>query len=317
MTSSPSPFPLAPYVLALDLGANSVGWAALRLDSGGRPAGLLNDPRDPQAPPSMGVRVFEAGVDRYGQGDREESRNAQRRMARQQRRQAERRARRIRSTFRRLVEAGLLPPPAGNGVDERLARDTVLKSLDESLARRWATRLSPEQRSLAFELLPYLLRAKALDERLEPHEIGRSLYHLAQRRGFKSARRTTKRDDDKERSEVKKSIAELGQRMQHIDEATGRPFARTLGELLLKMGLSGERVRARWTDRQMYLDEFERIWSSQAAHHAEILTSERKRVIWRAIFRQRPLKSQKDLVGWCDLENGDSYRNEDGTVTRT
>ncbi|MBY0346744.1 MAG: hypothetical protein K2W79_00660, partial [Hydrotalea flava] len=33
---------------------------------------------------------------------------------------------------------------------------------------------------------PYELRVKALDKKLHPHEFGRALYHLVQRRGYKN-----------------------------------------------------------------------------------------------------------------------------------
>src|SRR5690606_41494064 len=48
----------------------------------------------------------------------------------------------------------------------------------------------------AADKLPYVLRAAALDHPLEPHELGRALYHLAQRRGFQSNRRSPRRDDE-------------------------------------------------------------------------------------------------------------------------
>ncbi len=40
----------------------------------------------------------------------------------------------------------------------------------------------------------YLLRKRALDHRLEPFELGRVLFHLIQRRGFKSNRKETKKN---------------------------------------------------------------------------------------------------------------------------
>src|SRR3546814_17890673 len=47
---------------------------------------------------------------------------------------------------------------------------------------------------------PYDLRKRGLDERLEPHEIGRALFHLNQRRGFKSNRKAERKSgDDQER----------------------------------------------------------------------------------------------------------------------
>src|SRR3546814_5649437 len=45
---------------------------------------------------------------------------------------------------------------------------------------------------------PYSLRERALDERLEPYEIGRALFHLNQRRGFKSNRKAERKSRSEE-----------------------------------------------------------------------------------------------------------------------
>ncbi|MGG2357495.1 hypothetical protein, partial [Salmonella enterica] len=45
---------------------------------------------------------------------------------------------------------------------------------------------------------PYALRAHALDERLDPFDIGRALFHLNQRRGFKSNRKAERGQKDGE-----------------------------------------------------------------------------------------------------------------------
>lgn len=54
--------------------------------------------------------------------------------------------------------------------------------------------------------------------------------------------------------------------------------------------------------RQDYLDEFERIWETQAKFHKE-LTPELKHIIRDiVIFYQRPLKSQKGLISCVNLK---------------
>src|SRR5690606_16267838 len=74
-----------------------------------------------------------------------------------------------------------------------------------------------------FRTCPYELRTRALDERLEPYELGRVFLHLAQRRGFLSNRKTDGGDGD--RSATLSSISTLAQSI----EVRG---ARTLGEYL-------------------------------------------------------------------------------------
>jgi len=101
----------APYILGLDLGAASLGWAIVGL-ADGKPARHIDG----------GVRIFPEAVKNLEQG-RDEPKGAQRRSARQMRRQTDRRRRRVASAFRVLQKAGLLPPfPEGADPADSLAR---------------------------------------------------------------------------------------------------------------------------------------------------------------------------------------------------
>lgn len=61
--------------------------------------------------------------------------------------------------------------------------------------------------------------------------------------------------------------------------------------------------------RQDYLDEFEKIWETQAKHH-DVLTKDLKEKIRDiVIFYQRKLKSQKGLISFCELESGTKIIN--------
>ena len=55
--------------------------------------------------------------------------------------------------------------------------------------------------------------------------------------------------------------------------------------------------------RQDYLDEFETIWNTQSLYHKELTPELKKELGNIIIFYQRPLKSQKGLVAFCELEN--------------
>ena len=134
---------------------------------------------------------------------------------------------------------------------------------------------------------PYQLRKRGLDEKLEPFAFGRALYHLAQRRGFQSNRKTASDEDGK----VKTAISLLRVDMQAAQ-------CRTLGEYLAVQPTQ----RRRYTDRAMYAEEFEQLWSKQASFIPEQLTQAVKVAIHNSIFFQRPLKSQKYLVGKCTFE---------------
>ncbi len=54
--------------------------------------------------------------------------------------------------------------------------------------------------------------------------------------------------------------------------------------------------------RQDYMDEFETLWESQAKYHKELTPALKHEIRDIIIFYQRPLKSQKGLVSFCELE---------------
>ncbi len=125
--------------------------------------------------------------------------------------------------------------------------------------------------------------------RANRHLLGRALYHLAQRRGFLSNRKDQSSDDD---GKVKGGISELTKDM----EKAGCEY---LGDYFYHLYHSGDNIRARYTGRkEHYLVEFDAICQKQR------LPEELKKALYRAIFFQRPLKSQKGLVGGCTFEKG-------------
>jgi len=276
------------YVLGIDLGSASLGWAVIE-QADGEPAGLK----------AAGVRVFSPGVDGNMDRGQEESRNLKRREARLHRRQLRRRAARQRELFYLLQSAGLLPrSSAATSDDPSLVRQTVLDELDKQLWATWKRQMLADKNVLAAEhVLPYYLRARGLEQRLEPYELGRALYHLAQRRGFKSNRRAQPKKDEKP-GEVAQGISHLRQEMQVAR-------ARTLGEYFARVDPNAVRIRRRWTERSMFIEEFERLWEGQQRFHAAVLTDRLRRKIHHLLFFQRPLKDNEALIGECELEPGE------------
>lgn len=55
--------------------------------------------------------------------------------------------------------------------------------------------------------------------------------------------------------------------------------------------------------RQDYLNEFETIWETQAKFHEELTPELKKEIRDIVIFYQRPLKSQKGLISFCEFES--------------
>lgn len=64
--------------------------------------------------------------------------------------------------------------------------------------------------------------------------------------------------------------------------------------------------------RQDYLDEFERIWETQAQYHPELTSELKKNIRDIVIFYQRPLRSQKGLISLCEFEHFEKEVTVDG-----
>lgn len=216
-----------------------------------------DDHRQPSGLIACGTRIFQEAVDAKSKTPKNQARRA----ARSIRRLISRRKMRLIKVLGLLLNNGLLP---GNS-EEREKLFAGNKAFD-----------------------PYHLRKKALDGKLAPYELGRVLYHLAHRRGFKSNRKVSSEDD----GEVKIAIGSLRKEI----EGAG---CRTLGEYLATQPAK----RNRYTDRNMYKEEFELIWQEQQKHHADALNQTLKIAIHNAIFFQRPLNRQKYLVGKCVFES--------------
>lgn len=266
------------YVLGLDLGPASVGWAVVELNEQYKPIRLVR----------CGVRRFDAGVaggsEKISSG-RDKPKALARRTARSLRRSTWRKRRRMRSLYLILAKNQLLPETK----DCNEARHNALHSLDAELrSSNLGSNSHVDQ-----QILTYLLRSKGLDEKLTPHEMGRAIYHLAQRRGYRSNRKTEASEED--RGDVATGISELA-------DAIRKSNSRTVGEYFSTLNPEEERIRGRWTAREMFIDEFYQIWNKQSEFQPKLYTDELKEKVFATIFEQRPLKSQKHLIGKCDLQ---------------
>lgn len=215
----------------------------------------------------QGVRIFPEGRTEKDL----EPRNQARRAARLTRRQFRRRRLRRKLLRQAFAEAGLLPQ---FGTPD------------------WHALMNPDESN------PYALRARGLRQRLEPHQLGRALYHLAHRRGFLSARRPDLRSD-----EQKARKKEEGPVLEKIKDLEGKLAGRTLGEYLAT-DPAVERKRDRHIHRQMVLEEFDRLWEAQSPHHSALLTAELKQHLRSVLLYQRPIFWRTQTLGTCPLEDG-------------
>jgi len=274
-------------VLGLDLGTNSIGWA------------LIDDEKEKII--GAGSRIFPEGVVNLGEGEgRETSKNASRTEARGKRRQFFRRRLRRRYLLRVLAKNKMCPI-----VYEKVKVWTNNEVFEDEQFIDW------------IRLNPYELRAKAIQEEISLFELGRIFYHMIQRRGFLSNSRSAGTDDNEKgvifKGDVKIGKIGITETQDNVEEF------KTLGTYLKQIQpkeyepyvANLERIRNRYTTRQMYIDEFELIWEKQASLHTE-LTEELKTLLGGrkkdgysndgVLFHQRPLRSQKHLVGKCSFE---------------
>src|SRR3546814_18592741 len=113
----------------------------------------------------------------------------------------------------------------------RRRRDRYLRRRSALLQALVETGLMPVDAKDARALAgcdPYDLRKRGLDERLEPYEVGRALFHLNQRRGFKSNRKAERKSGDDKESGKHATGAKA------LDLAMEEDGARTYGEFLAR-----------------------------------------------------------------------------------
>jgi CRISPR-associated endonuclease Csn1 len=254
-------------ILGLDLGVSSIGWA------------MISRPEDPKATSSilgMGVRIVPLTSDETDEFTKGQpvTTNQARRMSRGLRRGYYRYRLRKESLRRELLSMGALPP-----------------------ATRTEKKPKGSSKELPSNLESFGLRSKGVTERLSLSEFGKVLYHLNQKRGYKSNRKT---DQDEGGKKVSDYLQEISGNKKKIDAeglTIGQYFYRELVED------AQYRIKGQVFPRACYLQEFDRIWETQAQFQPEVLTeARRKRLRDQIIFFQRPLKSQKGLVSKCTLE---------------
>jgi CRISPR-associated endonuclease Csn1 len=144
---------------------------------------------------------------------------------------------------------------------------------------------------------PYDLRAKAVKEKLSNFEVGRALYHLVQRRGFLSNRKDVGEENETIKNGSKDGLRPGSSAIESLIEKEG-----SLGAALATLDTKFERIRNRYLLRTQVEDELKLICKSQSIS----LESELYKNLHKAIIWQRPLRSQKGLVGKCTLQKNKS-----------
>lgn len=270
-------------VLGLDLGIASIGWAVIE----------ENDTRKQIL--GMGTRIIPIGADEkdeFSSGNKI-SKNQNRTSKRTQRKGYDRYQLRRANLIKELQSRNMLP--------------------NENLMELPALEL-------------YGLRNKAVSEKVSVQELGRILLHLNQKRGYKSSRSDAnldKKDTD--------YVAEVKNRYEKI-----REYNFTVGQYFyigLGMNTSEDKwirfaeqynlpdslpfqVKEQVFPREAYIEEFRLICDHQKTYYPTLLTdSFIEKIQNEIIYYQRPLKSQKGLVGICELENFIKIKPDGKSIT--
>ena len=262
-------------ILGIDTGTNSLGWAVVdKMENGN--FSLIN----------KGSLIFQEGV-KVEKGI-ESSKAADRTSHRALRKQYFRRRLRKIEVLKVLVDFDWCPYLS----DEALHLWHVKKEypMDEAF-------FSWQRTNDNFDKNPYYYRHICLHEQLnldkkaDRYVLGRAMYHLAQRRGFLSNR--LEQSNDEEAGKVKEGISSLSKSMSDA----GCDYLGDYFYKIYKEKGNTERIRTRYTDREEhYKKEFYAICKQQNLSEKQISTLE------KALYFQRPLKSQRQGVGKCTFE---------------
>ena len=302
-------------ILGIDLGTNSIGLAIRNIDGDS-----LNEQLE-----FFSSIIFPSGVGKGKSG--EFSYAAERTKHRSPRRRYQACRYRKWTTLKLLIENGYCPLSMEDL--EKWSRYDKAEGLKRQYPihatqfEQWI-RLDFDGDGKADYSSPFELRALLMEEQFDfsnqtdRYKFGRALYHIAQRRGFKSSKgETIKEQEDNEKEDAKDF--DLSEALKKSEEKKSGNLAKymaehnlpTVGCAFHHLEKSGVRVRGSEYQavRSQYKDEIKSIFEFQNgldknSDFYRQLMSEKKGE--GTIFYKRPLRSQKGLVGSCTLESNKS-----------
>lgn len=283
-------------IIGLDLGTNSIGWAIRSVDND-----LENQIID------KGVLTFDKGVaeDKSGEHPMVQKRTE----ARGKRRNYQAEKYRKWELLECLINNQMCPL----SIDEL----NEWRHYKKGIGRRYPTSEKfinwlrfdfdadgkPDFERLGFSKHEsyYLFRALVVDEshielfKKEPQIIGRIMYQLVQRRGYNDGQNI----DENEKDELSKTIMKGGGEAGAVGVNEILPYIekhKTLGAALYHLQKEQNvRIRKRYNLRSHFEKEIKEICRVHGLEHLF-------KSFWASIVWQRPLRSQKGLVGICTFE---------------
>ncbi|MCR5453782.1 MAG: hypothetical protein K6F33_02190, partial [Bacteroidales bacterium] len=297
-------------IVGLDLGTNSIG-LVLR---------YLNGEIDISEQMKLfGVTLFPSGVGKSKSG--EFSFAAERTKKRTVRRMYQARKYRIWATLELLINNGYCPLTIEDlnkwrryDLSKGLRREYPVNAVKFN---QWVC-LDFNGDGIADYSSPYELRNELMtvqydfSDETDRFKFGRAIYHIAQRRGFKSSKgETIEAKDDKEVQEsddvadtMKKSEENKSADLTKYMAANNLPTVGCAFYSLLQNGIrvrnsDFQAVRSQYKDEIKSIFEFQKGLDSSSDFYKHLISEKKNE---GTIFYKRPLRSQKGLVGKCTLE---------------
>jgi CRISPR-associated endonuclease Csn1 len=154
-----------------------------------------------------------------------------------------------------------------------------IKDLDDNLKNEKTVKLNLRDKK---KLQAYYWRSKAVTEKLEKEQFAYVL------------------------TEINNNLNNSSGYLGAISDRSKELFfnKETVGQYLFKQLQKNfhTRLKNQVFYRQDYLDEFEAIWNEQKKHHKELTNELKDEIRDIIIFYQRKLKSQNNLISFCEFE---------------
>ncbi|TDX86159.1 type II CRISPR RNA-guided endonuclease Cas9 [Epilithonimonas xixisoli] len=246
-------------ILGLDLGTNSIGWALIEIDDNGTPIKII----------AMGSRIIPMSSNDRDEFERGLSitKNQNRTVSRTQRK----------------------------GYDRKQLKKSYLKEILNKY------NIFPSEELLKLPMLDlWKLRSDSANpnENISAEQLGRILYMLNQKRGYKSAR--SEANADKKDTDYVQAVKGRYAQLKDKNQTIGQFFYDGLYNASATD--SYFRVKEEVYPREAYIEEFDTIINVQKDKHdfltEEVINQLRNEII----YYQRKLKSQKGLVNICEFE---------------
>lgn len=253
-------------VLGLDLGPTSIGWALIEIENDNNPVSILG----------MGSRIIpysnDTAASDFSKG-KGESPCSERTRCRQMRRIIDRFQLHREQLRNLLLQIGMI--------------DKNFKASPASPLEIWKLRADAATPGIKLPL----------------DKLAAVLFQINHRRGYRHSKSDL---GDSKQTEYVAKISDRYSEIRQTGKTVGQYFYGKLkdSEVINSNGTRycTYRVKEKVCPRQAYEEEVERILSAQSEFYPDVLTTENQKAIKQVIFYQRPLKSCKNLVSFCEFE---------------